>query len=75
MIAPDAFSVDVSGVGSLRTPADGPAVDNSDAPQVVEGPPQIYRHLPWLLACTLSILAVGLIFLFRNSPVRSPYAK
>ncbi|HMF79277.1 MAG TPA: hypothetical protein VK604_26695, partial [Bryobacteraceae bacterium] len=75
VIAPDAFSVDVSGVGSLRTPAGGPAADNSDAPQVVEGPPQIYRHLPWLLACTLSILAVGLIFLFRNSPVRSPYAK
>lgn len=75
VMTPDAFSVDVSGIGSLRTPADGAPADNSDAPQVTEGPPQIYRHLPWLLGCALSILAVGLIFLFRNSPVRSPYAK
>lgn len=75
VIAPEAFSVDITGIGSLHTPADGPATDTSDAPKVVEAPPQIYRHLAWLLALTLSILTVGLIFLFRSSPVRSPYAK
>jgi hypothetical protein len=73
--APDAFSADITGVGTLRTPADGPTADTSEAPQPVEAPPQIYRHMPWLLAFALSILTVGLIFLFRSSPVRSPYAK
>jgi Carboxypeptidase regulatory-like domain len=74
VVAPDAFSVDVSGIGSLHTP-ETTDPDHSDAPQVVEGQPQIYRHLSWLLAFTLSILTAGLIFLFRSSPVRSPYGK
>jgi hypothetical protein len=74
--APDAFSADITGIGSLRTPgANGPTADTSEAPQPVEAPPQIYRHMAWLLALALSILTVGLIFLFRSSPVRSPYAK
>ncbi|HEY1947871.1 MAG TPA: hypothetical protein VGG97_12735 [Bryobacteraceae bacterium] len=74
--APEAFSADITGIGSLRTPgADGPTADTSEAPQPVEAPPQIYHHIAWLLSLALSILAVGLIFLFRSSPVRSPYAK
>jgi hypothetical protein len=73
--APDAFSTDITGIGSLRQASDGPSADTSEAPQPVEAPPQIYRHMAWLLALALSILTVGLIFLFRSSPVRSPYAK
>jgi hypothetical protein len=73
--AADLFSADITGIGALRTPQDGPTADTSEAPQPVEAPPQIYRHLPWLLALALSILTVGLVFLFRSSPVRSPYAK
>jgi hypothetical protein len=72
--APDLFSVDVTGTGSLHTPDANP-VDDSDSPQVIEGQPQIYRHLSWLVALTFSILAVGLVFLFRSSPVRAPYGK
>jgi hypothetical protein len=72
--APDVFSVDVTGTGSLHTPDANP-VDDSDSPQVTEGQPRIYRHLSWLVALTFSILAVGLGFLFRSSPVRAPYGK
>jgi hypothetical protein len=72
--AHDLFSVIVTGTGSLRSAAGGSgAGEESDAPPVTEGPPQIYSHLSWLLALALSILAVGFVSLFRSSPVRSPY--
>jgi len=74
VIAPSAFSADISGVGSLRTP-ETTQPDQSDSPQVTEGQPQIYRHMGWLLSLALAILAVGLVFLYTNSPVRAPYGK
>jgi len=74
LTAADLFSLDISGTGSLRTP-DPTTADDSDEPQVVEGQPRIYEHMTWLIALALSILAVGLVFLFRSSPVRSPYGK
>ncbi len=74
VVAPGAFSVDITGVGSLRGP-ETTQPDQSDSPQVTEGQPQIYRHLGWLLGLALAILAVGLAFLYTNSPVRAPYGK
>jgi hypothetical protein len=68
------FSADISGVGSLRPP-EATEADQSDSPQVTEGQPQVYRHLGWLLGLALSILAVGLAFLYTTSPVRAPYGK
>lgn len=72
--APDLFSFNIAGIGSLR-PDTASADDDADRPQVVEGNPQIYAHRGWLLTLAFSILGVGLIFLFRSSPVRSPYGK
>jgi len=72
--ATGAFSVDIAGIGSLRGP-EATQPDQSDSPQVTEGQPQIYRHMGWLLGLALAILAVGLVFLYMNSPVRAPYAK
>jgi len=69
--ATGSFSFDISGTGSLHS-NDESAGDNSDSPQVTEGKPQIYAHLGWLLGLAFSILAVGLIVLFRSSPVQSP---
>ena len=74
VIAPGAFSAEIAGVGALRTP-EPTQPDQSDSPQVTEGQPQIYRHMGWLLGLALAILAVGLVFLYTNSPVRAPYGK
>ncbi len=71
--APGSFSALVSGTGSLHNNGDSDAAqDTSDEPQVVQGKPQIYDHLGWLVALAFSILGVGLIALFRTSPVGSP---
>ncbi len=75
VVAPDAFSANVTGTGSLRNGDDTDTADESDAPQVTEGRPQIYNHLGWLVFLAFSILGIGLIILFRNSPVRAPYRK
>jgi hypothetical protein len=65
------FSFDIAGTGSLHQP-EADTGDDSDRPQVTEGNPPIYAHLGWLLMLAFGILGVGLVFLFRTSPVRSP---
>lgn len=69
------FTVDITGVGSLHNDADSETTDNSDAPQLTEGLPRIYAHMRLLLVLVFSILGVGLIVLFRSSPVRSSEGK
>jgi len=65
VVAPDSFSAEIAGTGSLRAAeADD---DASDRPQITEGQPQIYTHLPWLLALAFAILATGFVILFRQS--------
>ena len=75
VIARDLFSTIVTGTGALRGENDADSTDEGDAPQVTEGRPQIYSHLGWLVVLAFSVLGVGLVVLFRNSPVRSPYGK
>lgn len=70
VIAKNDFSVDVSGMGSLHGGDDAPQVDTSDSPAVTEGEPPVYAHLPVLVALAFSILGVGLLLLFRTSPVK-----
>lgn len=74
VIAPDQFSFDITGIGSLHQQDTG-TDDDADRPQVTEGNPQIYAHMGWLLTLAFGILGLGLFILFRNSPVRSPYGK
>src|SRR4051794_11400164 len=64
------FDLNVTGTGSLHSPNATNSGDETDAPKVAEGPPQIYAHLHWLVALALGILAVGLFSLFVTSPVR-----
>ncbi len=73
--ARDLFSVDVTGTGSLHSPDDTESPSSDDSPQVVEARPPIYAQMPWLLTLALSVLGIGLVYLFRTSPVRSPYGK
>ena len=71
LLASKAFSFDIAGTGSFRSPSEDTAgAEGSESPQVSEGDPQIYRHFKWLLGLALSILALGLVVLFRTSPVR-----
>jgi len=71
--ARDLFSVNVTGIGSLRPPET--TADEADSPPVTEGKPQIYAHLPTLVALAFAILGAGLLILFRTSPVGSPYRR
>ena len=67
------FSAEITGTGSLRAAGnDASGTDNSDQPSVTQGPPQIYRHMVWMVGLAFATLAVGLVILFRSSPVRSP---
>ena len=67
------FSADITGTGSLRTGADqAGAVDTSDEPPVTQGLPRVYQHLYWLVGLAFSILAVGLVLLYRASPTHLP---
>ena len=72
--APDLFSFDIGGTGSLHQ-QDTDSDDDADRPQVTQGDPPIYSHMTWLIAFAFGILAIGLTVLYRNSPVRSPYGK
>jgi hypothetical protein len=71
------YSVDIAGIGSLHPATDDAAAapDNSDSPPITEGEPQIYKYLPWMVGVALTILALGLVMLYRTSPVRSPYGR
>lgn len=73
--APGNFSTLVSGTGSLNSNDQADSDQDNDEPKIVEGKPQIYAHLGWLVALAFSILGVGLIALYRTSPVRSPSGK
>jgi hypothetical protein len=73
--APRNFSALVSGTGSLHNNGDAEAAQDNDEPAVIQGKPQIYAHLGWVVTLAFSILGVGLIVLFRTSPVRSPSGK
>ncbi len=64
--ASNSFSVDVAGAGSLHNGGDAGDQQDSDAPQVTEGNPRIYRYLPWLLLLGFSILGVGFVILYRS---------
>jgi hypothetical protein len=66
------FSVNVQGVGSLRGGGDdATGTDTSDAPQIAAVKPPVYRYLPVLIGLALGMLGLGLLILYRSSPVRA----
>ena len=65
------FSVNVQGIGSLRGGDDSSGVDTSDSPQIEAAKPPVYRYLPALIGLALGILGLGLLILYRSSPVRA----
>ena len=76
VVAANNYSAEISGTGTLRqADTETAAADNSDQPQVTQGQPRIYRHMSWLVALAFATLGVGLVVLFRSSPVRLPRAE
>jgi hypothetical protein len=69
--ASGSFSVNVQGIGSLRGGDDASGTDTSDAPQVEAAKPPVYRYLSALIGLALGILGLGLVILYRCSPVRA----
>ncbi len=75
-----AYSFDIAGTGSLHgggndaagSGGGAAAGDDNESPQITEGDPQIYTHMGWLVGLAFGVLAVGVVVLFRSSPVRSP---
>lgn len=63
-----AYTVNVTGVGSLGGGTE--EADEADMPQVEQKNPPVYKHLGWLVGLALGILAVGVVLLYRSSPVR-----
>jgi hypothetical protein len=67
-----AFTVDIAGTGSLNAAGDDATPKSEDeSPPITDGQPKIYEHLGWLLGFALGILGIGLIALYRSSPVRT----
>ena len=65
------FSVNVQGTGSLRGGGDSAETDTSDAPQIEAVKPPVYRYLGALIGLAFGILGLGLLILYRSSPVRA----
>ena len=68
LLKPEGYAVNVTGTGAL-TPASDDMSSDSDGTQIEEKNPPLYRYLPWLTGLALGILLVGLLLLFRSSPV------
>lgn len=65
-----AYTVDVKGMGTLTQDNNADQSD-ADVPQVVEANPPVYHHLGWLLGLALGVLTLGLLLLYRSSPIRA----
>ena len=71
LTVPKSYTVEVAGIGSLRTAEDASEASDGESPPLTRGKPQIYRHMGWLVGITFSILAVGFVMLFYSSPLIS----
>jgi hypothetical protein len=61
------FKVNISGVGSIRTPSDAPPAEESGAPKCCdESPARVETQRWWILGLAFAILLAGGTILFRK---------
>jgi hypothetical protein len=65
-----AYTINVTGTGSLGGDTSADNGDDSDRPQVEQKNPPVYQHLGLLVGLALALLAVAVLLLYRSSPVR-----
>jgi hypothetical protein len=61
-----AYTIDVKGAGTMAQDD----TDDADVPKVEQKNPPVYHHLVWLTALGLGALLVGVLLLYRASPIR-----
>jgi hypothetical protein len=60
-----AYTVKITGLGSLRNQEDTPAADD-DRPQIEEKAARVYSRMYWVLAMAFAILGLGGVLLYRR---------
>ncbi len=63
------YTIAVNGSGSLNQDTTGQS--DPDVPQVTQQNPPVYRHFGWLIGLAFGILALGMLLLYRSSPIRA----
>jgi hypothetical protein len=63
-----AYTIDVNGIGSMAQAQED--TDDADVPKVEQKNPPVYHHLVWLTGLALGALLVGVLLLYRASPIR-----
>jgi hypothetical protein len=66
----NAYTINVTGVGSLGQSGAEASADDADMPKVEQKDPPIYHHLGWLVGLALGTMLIGILLLYRSSPVR-----
>jgi hypothetical protein len=64
-----AYSVKITGTGSLRSPAAAAPDEDPGEPQIEEKPARIYTRMEWVLGLGFAILGLGGVLLYRRSAV------
>jgi hypothetical protein len=66
--ATEAYSVKITGTGSLRSKEAGaPEEDSGESPGIEEKPARIYTRMEWVLALAFAVLGLGGVLLYRRS--------
>jgi hypothetical protein len=63
----EAYSVKITGMGSLRNQEAAAPDEDSGAPEIEEKPARIYTRMAWVLALAFAILGLGGVLLYRKS--------
>jgi hypothetical protein len=63
------YSVQITGLGSLRNQEAAAPEEDSGAPEIEEKPARLYTQMYWVLGLAFSVLGLGGVLLYRRSAV------
>jgi hypothetical protein len=62
-----AYSLKITGTGSLRSQEAAAPEEDSGAPEIEEKPARIYTRMEWVLSLAFAVLGLGGVLLYRKS--------